>query len=95
MVFVPELSPDDIYAVEIIGGGSRIPKIKELVMSVFGKEASTTLNADEAVAKGCALQCAILSPTFRVRDFAIQDCQQYPITLSWQGGELEEASEDR
>jgi hypothetical protein len=35
-------------------------------------------------------QCAILSPTFRVRDFAIQDCQLYPITLSWQGGGLDE-----
>jgi hypothetical protein len=35
-------------------------------------------------------QCAILSPTFRVRDFSIQDCQPFPITLSWQGGGLEE-----
>lgn len=32
------------------------------------------------------LQCAILSPTFRVRDFAITDVQPYPITLHWEGG---------
>jgi len=32
---------------------------------------------------GC--QCAILSPTFRVRDFSIADAQPYPISLSWQG----------
>lgn len=89
---VSKMSPDDIYAVEIVGGASRIPCFKDLVTQVFRKEPSTTLNADEAVAKGCALQCAILSPTFRVRDFAIQDCQQYPITLAWQGGGLEEDS---
>ena len=75
---------------EVVGGASRIPCIKELVTKVFGNEPSTTLNADEAVAKGCALQCAILSPTFRVRDFSVSECQPYPITLSWQGGGLEE-----
>ncbi|XP_045204095.2 heat shock 70 kDa protein 4-like [Mercenaria mercenaria] len=89
---VSKMNPDDIYSVEVVGGASRIPSVKELVTKIFRKEPSTTLNADEAVAKGCALQCAILSPTFRVRDFAIQDCQQYPITLSWQGGGLEDDS---
>lgn len=85
-----KLSTDDIYAVEVVGGSSRVPCIKDLVTKVFGKEPSTTLNADEAVSRGCALQCAILSPTFRVRDFAIADCQPYPITLSWQGGGMDE-----
>ena len=80
-----DLKASDLYSVEIVGGSTRIPAIKELVRKVFGQEPSTTLNADEAVARGCALQCAILSPTFRVRDFAITDCQPYPITLSWQG----------
>ncbi|XP_064636424.1 heat shock 70 kDa protein 4-like [Lineus longissimus] len=74
---------EDIESVEIIGGATRIPAIKNIVFSVFGKEASTTLNADEAVARGCALQCAILSPTFRVRDFNITDCQPYPVLLKW------------
>ena len=41
---------------EVVGGSTRIPAIKNLVTQVFGKEASTTLNADEAVARGCALQ---------------------------------------
>ncbi|KAL5011939.1 hypothetical protein ScPMuIL_010490 [Solemya velum] len=81
-----KLSPEDIYSVEMIGGSSRIPSVKNLVKKVFGVEPSTTLNADEAVARGCALQCAILSPTFRVRDFSITDCQPYPIMLYWTGG---------
>lgn len=41
---------------EIVGGASRIPAMKERISKFFGKELSTTLNADEAVARGCALQ---------------------------------------
>ncbi|RUS79272.1 hypothetical protein EGW08_012959 [Elysia chlorotica] len=88
-----KLKTTDIAAVEIVGGCSRTPAFKALVQKVFDKEFSTTLNADEAVARGCALQCAILSPTFRVRDFSITDCQSYPITLNWQPqGQLDEDS---
>lgn len=43
------------------------------------------MNADESVARGCTLMCAMLSPAFRVKEFKIEDCQPYPITLSWQG----------
>ena len=43
----------------------------------------TTLNADEAVSRGCALQCAILSPTFKVREFSVTDIQPFPIKLMW------------
>lgn len=39
-----------------MGGASRIPAVKERISKFFGKELSTTLNADEAVARGCALQ---------------------------------------
>lgn len=60
-----------------------MPSVKQLVSTVFGMEPSTTLNQDEAVARGCALQCAILSPTFKVREFSVSDIQPYPITLSW------------
>ncbi|XP_051536540.1 heat shock 70 kDa protein 4-like isoform X1 [Myxocyprinus asiaticus] len=78
-----KLKKEDIYAVEIIGGASRIPAIKERISKFFGKELSTTLNADEAVARGCALQCAILSPAFKVREFFITDVVPYPISLKW------------
>lgn len=51
-----DLKPDDIESVQIVGGSSRLPAVKSLVQKVFGKEPSTTLNQDEAVARGCALQ---------------------------------------
>ncbi|XP_059208451.1 heat shock 70 kDa protein 4a [Centropristis striata] len=78
-----KLKREDIYAVEIVGGASRIPAIKERISKFFGKELSTTLNADEAVARGCALQCAILSPAFKVREFSITDVVPYSISLKW------------
>lgn len=53
---VTDLKLADIDAVEIVGGSTRIPAVKQLVQKVFGKEPSTTLNADEAVVRGCALQ---------------------------------------
>ncbi|XP_034739456.1 heat shock 70 kDa protein 4b isoform X1 [Etheostoma cragini] len=78
-----KLKKEDIYAVEIVGGASRIPSVKERISKFFGKELNTTLNADEAVARGCALQCAILSPAFKVREFSITDVVSYPISLKW------------
>ena len=60
-----------------------MPAIKTLIEKVFGKTPNTTLNADEAVSRGCALQCAILSPTFKVREFSVTDIQPYPINLKW------------
>lgn len=78
-----KLSKDDIYSVEIVGGSSRIPYIKGLIEKIFGKIPSTTLNQDEAVSRGCALQCAMLSPAIRVRDFSVTDIQSYPIELFW------------
>lgn len=78
-----KLKKEDIYSVEIVGGSSRIPSIKEKIEKVFGKAPSTTLNADEAVSRGCALQCAILSPIFKVREFSVTDIQPYPVRLVW------------
>merc|ERR1712038_410991 len=74
---------EDIYSVEVVGGSTRVPIIKSLIEKVFGKTPNTTLNSDEAVSRGCALQCAILSPTFKVREFSVTDIQPYPIKLTW------------
>ncbi|XP_044773061.1 heat shock 70 kDa protein 4 isoform X2 [Neomonachus schauinslandi] len=88
-----KLKKEDIYAVEIVGGATRIPALKEKISKFFGKELSTTLNADEAVTRGCALQCAILSPAFKVREFSITDVVPYPISLRW-NSPAEEGSSD-
>ncbi|XP_075707806.1 heat shock protein 105 kDa [Rhinoderma darwinii] len=78
-----QLGVEDISTVEVIGGATRIPAVKERIANFFGKDVRTTLNADEAVARGCALQCAILSPAFKVREFSVTDVVPYPISLKW------------
>lgn len=70
-MFLSELKKEDIYAVEIVGGASRIPAVKERISKFFGKELSTTLNADEAVARGCALQVYVLLPFFRAHQLLL------------------------
>lgn len=79
-----KLTKDDIDVVEIVGGGSRVPALKDRIQAYFEKPLSYTMNADEAVARGCAFSCAILSPAFRVRDFTVQDIISYPIEFGWE-----------
>ncbi|XP_060129786.1 heat shock protein 105 kDa [Zootoca vivipara] len=78
-----QLKVEDVHAVEIVGGATRMPAVKERIGKFFGIDVSTTLNADEAVARGCALQCAILSPAFKVREFSITESVPFPISLQW------------
>merc|ERR1719210_1035591 len=77
---------EGIDAVEMVGGATRVPWVKEMCSAAFGgKELSTTMNADEAVARGCALQAAILSPLYKVRDFEVKDTITVPISIGWMG----------
>ncbi|KAH7244628.1 heat shock protein 70 family [Fusarium solani] len=79
-----KLTKEDIDIIEVVGGGSRVPALKERIQAFFGKPLSFTLNADEALARGSAFSCAILSPVFRVRDFSVQDIISYPIEFAWE-----------
>jgi heat shock 70kDa protein 4 len=79
-----KLKIEDIDSIEMVGGCTRVPAIKERVTKFFGKPLSFTLNQDEAIARGCAFACAILSPVFRVRDFSIHDIVSYPIEFKWE-----------
>lgn len=81
-----KLKNDDIDFVEIVGGSTRIPAVKSIIKEVFNKDPSTTLNQDEACSRGCTIMCAILSPTFKVKEFKIEECQLFPIILNWKGG---------
>lgn len=79
-----KLTKEDIDVVELVGGGTRVPSVKDRISKFFGKPLSFTLNQDEAVARGCAFCCAILSPVFKVRDFTVQDIIGYPIEFAWE-----------
>ncbi|WCJ32913.1 Heat shock 70 kDa protein 16 [Euphorbia peplus] len=77
-----------ISSVELVGSGSRIPAIGKKLASMFRKEPSRTLNASECVARGCALQCAMLSPVFRVREYEVQDSFPFSIGFSSDEGPI-------
>jgi len=79
-----KLKVEDIDIIELVGGCTRVPSLKDRIQKFFGKGLSFTLNQDEAIARGCAFSCAILSPVFRVRDFAIHDIVNYPIEFTWE-----------
>ncbi|KAI8470334.1 MAG: heat shock protein Hsp70E [Monoraphidium minutum] len=83
------LKASDISSVEVVGSGTRVPAVYRVVEEVFGQAPGRTLNAKEVVSRGCALQCAMLSPTFKVRDFEVVDAVNYTVTASWEkdGGE--------
>jgi heat shock protein 4 len=77
------LSGSSLHAIELVGGASRMPQLAPIISKLTGKEFSRTMNAEESVARGAALQCAMLSPTFRVREFKVEDSNPYPINLVW------------
>ncbi|KAI4946654.1 Heat shock protein hsp88 [Alternaria rosae] len=82
-----KLTTADIDAIEMVGGCTRVPVLKAKIQDYFGKPLSFTLNQDEAVARGCAFCCAILSPVFRVRDFSVHDMVNYPVEFTWEKSE--------
>ena len=55
------LSPGDITEILMVGGSTRMPAVKELVVNHFGKEPVTAVNPDESVALGAAIQAGITS----------------------------------
>jgi heat shock protein 4 len=96
------IEKSQLASVEIVGGGTRVSSVKRRLSDILGldKEAqnyglSTTLNADESVARGCALQCAISSPVFKVKEFHIADRVHFPVRVSWEGaGSAADAADD-
>ncbi|XDV32100.1 hypothetical protein PO909_002989 [Leuciscus waleckii] len=56
----------DISSVEIVGGATQIPAVKTQISKFFKRDVTTILNADEAVARGCALHDKILEPNIQL-----------------------------
>ena len=55
------LSAGDVDEVLLVGGSTRIPKVRQITKDIFGKDPNQTINPDEAVAMGAALQGGILA----------------------------------
>ncbi|KAF9234299.1 Hsp70 protein-domain-containing protein [Melanogaster broomeanus] len=84
------LTINQIDAVELIGGSTRIPAVRVCIQAALGgKPLSTTLNQEEAIARGATFACAFFSPTLRVREFHMQDISHYPIQVCWERSEAD------
>ncbi len=55
------LTPDKIDEVILVGGSTRIPKVQQMVREFFGKEPNKSVNPDEVVALGAAVQAGVLA----------------------------------
>jgi len=67
------LSKSQIHEVVLVGGSTRIPKVQEMVKEYFGKEPNKSVNPDEAVAFGAAVQAAILTTKTDAKDSKLGD----------------------
>ena len=80
------LQPSDIDEVLLVGGSTRIPAVQELVKKFFGKEPNKSVNPDEVVAIGAAVQGGILSGEASLKDVVLLDVTPLSLGIETMGG---------
>jgi hypoxia up-regulated 1 len=77
------LTLEDITGIEMIGGGMRVPKVRDGLSKALGdKELGMHINSDESMALGAAFFGANISTAFRVRHVGLTDINPFPIAVS-------------
>ncbi|MBM4429682.1 MAG: molecular chaperone DnaK, partial [Chloroflexi bacterium] len=79
-----KLSPTQIDEVVLVGGQTRMPMVQEAVRKFFGKEPNKTVNPDEVVGIGAAIQAAVLAGD--VRDVLLLDVTPLTLGIETLGG---------
>ena len=81
-----KLSPGDIDECVLVGGSTRMPKVQQIAKEIFGKEPNKTLNPDEVVAIGAAIQGGVLEGD--VKDVVLLDVTPLSLGIETLGGVL-------
>lgn len=79
-----EIGKDEVDEVILVGGMTRMPKIRKMVEDYFGKKPNTEVNPDEAVALGAAIQGAVLAGS--VKDVLLLDVTPLTLGIETYGG---------
>ncbi len=79
-----KLSLNDIHQVLLVGGSTRMPAVQELVKKITGKEPNKTVNPDEVVAMGAAIQGGVLVGD--VKDVLLLDVTPLTLAIETLGG---------
>ena len=81
-----KLQPGDLSEILLVGGSTRIPKVQEIAKSIFGKDPNKSINPDEVVALGAAIQGAVLAGDAGVKDILLLDVTPLSLGLETLGG---------